>query len=74
MTALLVLVGLLVFGSAVLFVVFSNVYLELASRRARERRQQARLKRGDVDRLTTNAPKIDAKKDEVLRQWEDFAV
>ncbi|MBR0829847.1 hypothetical protein JQ596_30395 [Bradyrhizobium manausense] len=40
--AILVVVGSMILGAA-LFVFFSNVYLELASKRSRERRRQARL-------------------------------
>lgn len=73
MTVLMILGGL-VFEFIVLFVVFSNVYLELASRRAREGRQRARLKRAEVDRSNSKASNFDARKDEALTHWEGFAV
>lgn len=40
--SIVVVVGSMILG-AVLFVFFSNVYLEMASKRARDRRRQARL-------------------------------
>lgn len=73
MTILVILGGVL-FGSIVLFVVFSNVYLELTSRRMRKRRQQARLRREEADRSNHNTSKLDPTKDADRRQREHFAV
>jgi len=56
MTILLILGGVLL-GSIVAFVFFSNVYLELASRRARERRWRARFSKKYEGKSSNYAPR-----------------